>query len=303
MATGPALVIGEALVDIVRHPSGRTFEAPGGSPLNVAVTLARLGVDTSLLTALANDPRTEAIVDHLSHSGVTLVDGARRLPRTSTATALVQTDGSAEYEFDLTWDPTPQAGPPARVVHAGSLALFLEPGEALVRRRLEERSGSALISLDPNIRPSMLPDLRVVRRTFEKLLPHANVVKLSDEDLAWLYPDMAGRDAVRRLLDAGPALVALTQGARGCTLASDDAEVDLPAVPTEVGDTIGAGDSFMGGLLWQILASDLVDGLMHGQSLSPDDLTALGAAAAGVAAVTVSRKGANPPWLSELVGS
>lgn len=300
MAIGHALVIGEALVDIVRHANGDSFEAPGGSPLNVAVTLARLGVETSLLTALANDARTDSVVDHLVHSGVTLVDGARRLPRTSTATAVMRADGSARYEFDLAWDPTPCVGPPARVVHAGSLALFLQPGAALVRQRLEELSGSAMISLDPNIRPSLLPDLGVVRPMFEQLLPLAHVVKLSDEDAAWLYPGIAERDVVRRLLDAGPSLVAVTQGAHGCALASGGAEVSLAAVRTEVVDTIGAGDSFMGGLLWQILVSDLVDSLMAGQSLSSPDLAALGAAAADVAAVTVGRRGANPPWLSEL---
>lgn len=303
MTIGLVLVIGEALVDIVRHPNGESFEAPGGSPLNVAVTLGRLGVETSLLTALADDARTDAIVDHAARSGVTLVDGARRLPHTSTATALLQSEGSAGYEFDLAWDPTREAGPPARIVHAGSLALFLEPGAALVRRRLEERSGTALISLDPNIRPTLLPDPDVVRRRFEQLLPVANVVKLSDEDAAWLYPGVAERQAIRRLLDAGPSLVALTQGGRGCLLASGDVEVQLPSVRTEVADTIGAGDSFMGGLLWQLLASNLDDRLMAGQSLDSEDLTALGAAAAEVAAVAVSRSGANPPWLSELGGT
>jgi fructokinase len=248
----------------VRHANGESFEAPGGLQLNVAVSLGRLGVETSLLTALATDPRTDSIVGHLARSGVTLVDGAYRLARTSTATAVLHTDGSAGYEFDLAWDPSPHAGPTTRVVHAGSLALFIDPGEALVRQRLEERSGTAMISLDPNIRPTMLPDLDVVRRRFERLLPLANVVKLSDEDVTWLYPDVAERDAVRRLCDAGPSLVAVTHGAHGCTLVSGDAEVSLPAVRTEVVDTIGAGDSFMGGLLWQLLARDLADGRRRG---------------------------------------
>lgn len=300
MATGSALVIGEALVDIVRHPNGDTFEAPGGSPLNVAVTLARLGVDTSLLTALSNDSRTDMVVDHAVRSGVRLVDGARRLPRTSSAAATLQANGAADYTFDLAWNPTPESGPPAQVVHAGSVALFLEPGASLVRRRLEERSGTAMISLDPNIRPALSPDLGLVRLRFEQLVPFANVVKLSDEDVASLYPDVTKRHAVRLLLDAGPTLVVLTQGARGCTLASGEMEVTLPAVRSEVVDTIGAGDSYMGGLLWQILKRDLVGGLKAGQSLNAEDLTALGAAAADVAAVTVSRAGANPPWLSEL---
>lgn len=298
-----ALVIGEALVDVVRDTNGASFEAPGGSPLNVAVTLARLGVETSLITSLATDSRTDTIAAHLAHSGVTLIDGAKRLHRTSTATALMQPDGSARYEFDLAWDPTTAVGPPTRCVHAGSLGLFLPPGAGLVRRRLEELSGTTMISLDPNIRPSLLPDLRVVQRIFEQLLPLAQVVKLSDEDAACLYPGVADRDVVRRLLMAGPSLVAVTRGARGCLLASGDSEVHLPAVQTDVVDTIGAGDAFMGGLIHQILAHDLVADLLAGQCVRPPEMADLGAGAVRVAAITVSRRGADPPWLSEIQDS
>jgi len=299
-ASPQALVIGEALVDIVRDRSGATVETPGGSPLNVAVTLARLGVRTTLLTALGDDDRADLICAHLDDSGVEVAAGARRLPRTSTATALLQADGSARYEFDLRWDPLADVAPAAAVTHAGSLALFLEPGAEVVRRRLEDAATSSLITLDPNVRPTLLPDPQRARTAFEQLLPLARLVKLSDEDAAWLYPGLTDREVTRRLLAGGPGVVALTRGAHGCVMASGDVAVEVPAVPTRVVDTIGAGDSFMGALIERLILSGLAAQVVAGESLGPEALGALGRSAANVAAVTVGRPGADPPWRSEL---
>ncbi len=297
------LVIGESLVDIVETADGEVIETPGGSALNVAITLARLGVGTLLLTALGDDERADQIESHLAASGVTLVEGTRRLRRTSTAAARLQADGSAHYAFDVAWEPTTAAAPPARVVHAGSLALFLEPGAALVRRQLETVTDTALVTLDPNIRPTLLPARDAVLPGFEELLPLSHVVKLSDEDAAWLYPNLAERDVVRRLLDLGPSLVAITRGSSGCVLACRDSVVELSAAPTEVVDTIGAGDSFMGALIEQLLVRDLTQDLRVGRALWPEELAVIGGAAARVAAVTVGRRGADPPRLAELCGA
>ncbi|WP_459983950.1 carbohydrate kinase family protein [Nocardioides sp. AN3] len=298
-----ALVIGEALVDIVRDPEGVTLEAVGGSPLNVAVTLARLGVPTQLLTSLGDDHRADLIEDHLEQSGVELVPGARRLARTSTATATLQADGSAHYEFDLEWDPTPAQPRTATCTHAGSLGLFLEPGADLVRCRLEEAAHSSLVTLDPNIRPTLLADLGRTRVAFERLLPLAKVVKLSDEDAGWLYPGMPEREVVRHLLGAGPTVVAVTRGPQGCVMASGEFVVEVPAVRTDVVDTIGAGDSFMGALLHQLMVSGLTADVLAGETLWPEELDLLGRRAAQVAAVTVSRPGADPPWLADLTST
>lgn len=295
-----ALVIGEALVDIVRDPHGATVETAGGSPLNVAVTLARLGVRTQLLTGLGDDARADLIEAHLDDSGVGLVLGARRLARTSTATAFLQPDGAARYEFDLRWDPTPVAPAAAAITHAGSLALFLQPGADLVRRRLEDAATSSLVTLDPNVRPTLLPDRALARATFERLLPLARIVKLSDEDAGWLYPEMTVGQVSRHLVDAGPNVVAITRGGRGCLMASGDFAVEVPALATDVVDTIGAGDSFMGALIHQLIRSDLTADVLSGGALWPEDLDLLGRSAARVAAITVSRPGADPPWLSEL---
>lgn len=293
------LVVGEALVDIVVTPEGEVVEAPGGSPLNVAITLARLGVTTRLLTALGDDERAHRIEAHLEASGVALVDGERPLQRTSTATARMRPDGSATYEFDVVWELAYKA-PATPVLHAGSLALFREPGASVVRQLLDASTHTALVSLDPNIRPSLLPDHAQVLAQFETLLPMVHLVKLSDEDAAWLYPDLSERDVVRHLRRRGPALVVVTRGVRGCVLASGEAIVERPAVPTVVVDTIGAGDSFMGALIQQVLSLGLIGDLTRRRALWPEELAAIGDAAATVAALTVSRRGANPPWLPEL---
>jgi fructokinase len=297
-----ALVIGESLVDIVETADGEIVETPGGSALNVAITLARLGVETLLLTAIGDDERADQIEGHLAASGIALVEGTRRLRRTSTAAARLQADGSARYAFDVAWEPPDVAPPPARVVHAGSLALFLEPGATLVRRRLETATATALVTLDPNVRPTLLPARDTVLPGFEELLPLAHVVKLSDEDAAWLYPGVPERDVVRRLLDLGPSLITITRGSSGCVLACRDSVVELPAAPTDVVDTIGAGDSFMGALIQQLLLHDLIQDLRAGRALWPEELAVIGGAAARVAAVTVGRRGADPPRLAELHG-
>ena len=294
------LVIGEALVDIVRDRDGGTVESVGGSPLNVAVTLARLGVRTELLTGLGDDDRADLIQAHLTESGVGLVPGARRLDHTSTATAFLQPDGAAHYEFDLRWDPTPVAPAAAAVTHAGSLALFLQPGADLVRRRLEAAATSSLITLDPNVRPALLPDRALARAAFERLLPLARIVKLSDEDAGWLYPEMGVGEMSRHLLDAGPNVVAITRGSHGSVMASGNFTVEVPTVATDVVDTIGAGDSFMGALIHQLICCDLTTDVLAGEALWPEELDLLGRNAARVAAITVSRPGADPPWLSEL---
>jgi fructokinase len=294
------LVIGESLIDIVETRTGGVFEAPGGSPLNVAITLARLGVETHLLTAIGADDRADRIEEHLNASGVVLVRGAHSLPRTSTATARMREDGSADYEFDVAWSLPATQLPRVRVVHAGSLGLFVDPGAEVVRRHLESAGPAVLVTLDPNIRPSLLPERVTVLNRFERLLPLAHVVKLSDEDAAWLYPDLDERQVIHHLLDAGPTLVAVTRGAAGCVLACREAVMEIPAAPVEVIDTIGAGDSFMGALIHQVLLHDLVPDLVSGQRLWPEELQAIGSAAAGIAAVTVSRPGADPPYLAEL---
>jgi len=297
------VVIGEALVDIVVRPDASRTHAPGGSPMNVAVTLARLGVRTELVTSFGDDEHGELIRDHLARSGVLLTPGSQSGDKTSTAVAQLRPDGSAAYEFDISWTPQMPASSSPTVVHAGSLGLWLEPGAGTVRRCLDGAArGGALVTLDPNIRPAILPAPEAVRERFEALARTAHVVKLSAEDAAYLYPGSDAEGVVGLLGRCGVRLVAVTDENRGTLISSGPNTVVVRPPLVAVSDTIGAGDTFMGALIHQLLTRGLVPAAKEGPGLSPDDLVAICRFAHRAAAVTVSRPGADPPWLTELEG-
>ena len=295
------VVIGEALVDIVVRPDGTRTEAPGGSPMNVAVALARLGVPTQLATSLGDDEHGKLIKAHLQRSGVVLTPGSESMEKTSTAIAHLQADGSAHYEFDTRWAPERPVVPSPTVFHAGSIALWLEPGGDTVRQCLERAArDGVLVTLDPNIRRAVLPDAGCVRDRFHELAQNADVVKLSAEDAAYLYPQLDADGVVERLMQTGVQLVAITDENRGTLIASGRNSVVVRPPLVSVSDTIGAGDTFMGALIQQLLTRGLVEAVRDARGLAPNELVAICRFANRAAAVTVSRQGADPPWLGEL---
>jgi fructokinase len=249
-------VIGESLVDIISDPrragstqAGSTQAHPGGSPLNVAVGVARLGLVTNLVTHYADDRYGLMIEDHLHSNGVTAIRGGSA--PTSTATATLGSDGAATYAFDIGWDITGASLPALAAVegsthvHTGSIAAVLPPGDqaalALVRAAREQ----ATVSFDPKCRPGISPDAAAARSQAELFVAASDVVKASDEDLAWLYPDSTPDESVAAWLELGPALVALTRGADGPVIMTRQGRVEMPAEAITVADTVGAGDSFM----------------------------------------------------------
>ncbi|MDQ4138189.1 MAG: carbohydrate kinase, partial [Actinomycetota bacterium] len=289
------LVIGEALVDIVRSQDG-VREFPGGSPLNVAYGLARLGIPTTLQTRIGRDRHGELIREHLAAAGVELWPGSEGAPRTSTAIARLGDDGAASYEFDIRWDVEPIGAPAFRAVHAGSIAAFLEPGARAVRETLAAASSTALVTFDPNIRAALVGSRESALATFAETVRLADVVKLSDEDAEWLYPEADDVDAVlQRVLDLGATLAVCTLGAAGARLRTQELAVGVPAVQVQVADTIGAGDSFMSCLIAELLRQSASPG-----KLGAEELDAVGRAAVRAAAITVSRPGAQPPSAEEL---
>jgi fructokinase len=295
------LVVGEALVDIVIRPDGTEVAAPGGSPMNVAVTLARLGVSTQLATSLGDDEHGELIRTHLARSGAFLASGAHTLSKTSRAVARIQPDGSATYEFDITWAPDVPTLSSSSVVHAGSIALWLHPGAEAVRSCLEEAARlGALVTLDPNIRPAVLPDASSARRGFHELAQWADVVKLSVEDADYLYPGLSPADVVERVQASGVHVVALTDESRGTRIASGASCVVVRPPRVPVTDTIGAGDTYMGALIHQLLTRGHIEALKEARDLPSEELSTICSFANRAAAVTVSRQGADPPWLEEL---
>lgn len=296
---GHVLVVGESLVDVVNTPTAPPIEAPGGSPLNVAVTLGRMGTPVSLLTALGHDDRGERLRDHLTSSRVDIRPGAV-LPHTSSAVARVGGDGAATYEFDIVWPslrPCDLAG--ADIVHTGSIAFFCAPGAADVQRLLREAHVSgAITTLDPNIRPALVGDHAAAVDHFEGSLRWVDVVKLSDEDAAWLYPDLRLDDVMALLLERGPGLVALTRGSSGASLHTRTARVHVPTALTHVVDTVGAGDAWMGALIHGLAAVPKPQ--RQAERLDTSDLRRWGEFANRVAAATVATQGANPPWADGL---
>ncbi|MEV7632252.1 PfkB family carbohydrate kinase [Microbacterium sp. NPDC089318] len=294
------LVVGEALVDIVRRADGGTTETPGGSPANVALTLGRLGHAPQLLTAVGADRRGEKLQRWLAASGVDLV--GTKIERTSTAQATLDAHGAASYEFEVDWRIDAADAARADILHVGSIAAALEPGARTVSDIVDRHRGLALIGCDPNVRPSLIEDSVASRQKMHELLARADVIKASDEDLAWLYPGLDAMTAARELLLAGALLVVLTQGSAGAIALRGDDEVRVPAVPVDVVDTVGAGDTFMGALLHGLLRHGISGSTSRASLglLSLPRLIQILRRSTLAASITVSRPGADPPTWAEL---
>lgn len=301
--TATFLTVGEALTDIVVHGDGHRVEHPGGSPMNVAVALGRLGYTSHLLTRIGGDARGEAIRAHLAESRVDLTPGSITGPATSTAEAQLDASGAATYTFDLTWDPDPSGllhGITA--VHTSSIAAVLDPGAATVAQVLDRYRGQATISYDPNARPALMGDAAEARERIEAIIARADVVKSSDEDVAWLYDTEDVEDVVASWRRSGPGLTVLTRGGEGAVGFSDSGRVQVAPPRVEVVDTVGAGDTFSAGIL-DALADKRLLGADRREAIAAmpsDDVAGVLRRAARLAAVTVSRSGANPPWSHEL---
>lgn len=288
------LVVGEALVDLVHGHAGMR-EYPGGSPANVALGLGRLGVDVALLTDLGRDDRGRRLGMHLEEASVRVLDASFSDAPTSTASAFIGADGSARYSFDVQWRVRSSLPPiRSRIVHTGSIAAFREPGAAAVRS-LVRCTDAAEITFDPNIRPALVGDRDEVLDAFEAIASHASVVKLSDEDASWLYPDASASDVLAAVRELGPHLVAFTAGANGSLISVGGETMDIPAVSVQTVDTIGAGDAYMASLIASLLEHP-------SESLTPELARHIGYRAARAAAITVSRSGADLPTLAEVEG-
>lgn len=306
-------VLGEAIVDLVAGADGRFTPHPGGSPLNVAVGLARLGRPTALLARLSTTTFGVLLHDHAETNGVDLTVTASATEPASLA--VVSTDGAGQprYDFyvdgtaDWQWRPGELQVPSGtQILHTGSLATWQPPGAEQVANAVAgaRAAGTTLISYDPNVRPGLLGDPATGRRVVDRYVALAHLVKASAEDLSWLYPGIALPEvAYGWLATGGPRLVVVTDGSRGCRAFRAPGDVlEVPATPVRVVDTVGAGDAFMAALL---------DGLAHVGVVQPDGLSGISRdALAGVlrraslaAALTCGRPGADPPGTAELAAA
>ncbi|MFE3996844.1 carbohydrate kinase [Streptomyces goshikiensis] len=288
------VVGGEALIDLVpaAAPPGALLPRPGGGPYNTALALGRLGARVAFCSRVSADGFGESLLAGLRAAGVDLSLVQRGPEPTTLAVPSLAPDGSAAYGFYVegtadrlfTLPPALPAG--VRALGLGTCSLVLEPGasayEALLRR--ESRRG-LLTLLDPNIRPALIADPAAYRSRFEGWLPYVSVLKLSEDDAAWL----GGR--VRDWLAAGPSAVVLTRGSEGLTVwTREGAEHSVPSRRVTVADTIGAGDTVGAALLHRLA----------GHRAGPVDWPGVLEYAAHAAALTCTRAGAEPPYAAEL---
>jgi fructokinase len=292
------LVIGESLIDIVERDGQVRDEHVGGSPLNVAVGLARLGRDVDFLTHIGDDPRGRRIVGYVDAAGAQLVSGSQTATRTATARLTVNEDGSANYVFNLDWQlsGTPPVAPPL-FVHTGSIAAVQEPGCLAVAALVDAYHLSATVTFDPNVRPSLIVDRDLARERIERLVERSDIVKVSEEDLHWIDPDRPPERIAQTWLALGPAIVAVTMADRGAAAVCAAGVARVTARPVRVVDTVGAGDAFMVGLIDALWGRGLLGAERRAElaAIDLDALTAALAAASDAAAITVTRAGADLP--------
>lgn len=288
-------VAGEALVDIVD-----SVAHPGGSPLNVAVGLGRLGRDVTLSTDIGADKYGELIEDHLRDSGVQLAAAASVAEPTSTATVTLDAASNASYEFELHCALEQLEPSDAELLHTGSIAAFRSPSAQKLIEVFSTAAQDQLKSYDPNLRPALVDDRNAAISHIEKLCSLAHVVKLSDEDALWLYPGWDTDRVLERILDLGASLAVMTFGAHGAQAMTREHEIVVPAFSVTTVDTVGAGDAFMAGLLHALFEGSLAQDLLDGKTLDRTELERALEIAAACAGMTVARTGANPPTLSEL---
>jgi fructokinase len=278
------LVVGESLVDLISEPGGWRFEAaPGGSPLNVAVGLAAAGHSVRLASELGDDLFGGLVRDHLARYGVDPADLVTAAAPTNLAFARLDEAGAAGYDFRLgwRWRGRPElAG--VGCLHVGSLGAVLAPGADAVRETVAAaRRRGIPVSYDPNVRPALMGD--GARPAIEELVAAADLVKVSREDLAWLYPGTPDVAAAAGWAGRGPRLVVVTRGGDGAVAVSPEHSVECPAPRVDVVDTVGAGDAFTAGLLSRLTdwsPSDIADAIRH---------------ATAVAAAVCTQRGAAPP--------
>lgn len=298
------LVVGEALVDVVRGRDGTVREHAGGSAANAAVALARLGRAVRFVTAYADDAHGRLLADHLGDNGVRLGSDPVILERTATAVATLGEGGAATYDFDIDWriGPIAAAGVEPVAVVFGSIGAALEPGASQVAKLVEQHRNAALTVFDLNARPGITGTGPEVVTRAEAMAALADVVKASDEDLETLWPGRAHSDVAAELIERGTGAVVVTRGEHGLSWFAASGEGNVPVVPADVADTIGAGDTVTAAVvdgLWEVGAVGAAAraGLA---ALGAEDWQVVLAQAARAAAITVGRPGGDPPWRHEL---
>ena len=290
-------VCGEVLIDIL--PTGPVV---GGGPANTAKALARLGHDVHFIDGISNDAYGQVARTELLRDGVNLDLALASDKPTCTASVTLDAAGGASYEFLIdgtatfdfapSWLPDPYRFQP-QVLHIGTLVTVIEPGASALYDWAMQVAEFAPIVFDPNIRPSVQPDRDLYEAAVEKWAALSAVIKVSDDDLAWLFPSQSIDDVAKRWINDGDFLVVVTRGANGIVGFTEDGRVEVPGVKVDVVDTVGAGDTVGAIVVEAMIEHGLIE-------LRGDRLHEVLSRAAHAAAITCSRQGAQPPYKHEL---
>ncbi|MEM6846783.1 MAG: carbohydrate kinase [Pseudomonadota bacterium] len=307
------LCCGEALIDMipVDGPGGRQAwrAVPGGALFNCAIALGRLGAPAGLLTGLSSDSFGRLLKDALTHSSADYSIAIATDRKTALAFVHLQ-DGNAHYTFydegtaalGISIEDVAPLSSTVTTLVFGGISLVGEPCASTMEAvQVRDREGR-VVMLDPNVRPSFIDDPTAFRERVWRMMRRSHIVKVSDDDLAWLYPDERSPEGgVRAILDMGPDIVLHTKGSVGATATLSSGQmVSVPAAPVEVVDTVGAGDTFNAG----VLAALFSRGALTPANIRQVDAGTLREALVyGVkaAAFSVSKRGAEPPWKSDIV--
>lgn len=303
-----AVVVGEALVDLVVAVDGSVTAHLGGGPFNAARSAGRLGAAVSFLARVSDDRFGRMIRESLAADGVDLTTIVATSDPTTLAVAELDERGAATYRFHLADTSAPgltvddalaRLPDDVSVLCLGTLGLLLPPMAEASMALADSVRGRAAVVVDPNIRTALLgADDGEYRRRLDAVMALADVVKVSDDDLAWITPSLSTDDGARALVERGTRTVVVTRGSDGATaFGRDGLRVDVPGQRVAVVDTIGAGDSFVGALVARLVAEG--DRWLDDATALADSLSF----ANRVAGITVSRAGASPPTLAELTGS
>lgn len=283
-------VAGESLVDLL--PDG---PVPGGGPANTAIALARLGIPVCFVGGISTDEYGKLLRTNLERNDVDLSYVLESDLPTAVAEVTLASDGSAWYHFSLTNTATFSFAPEKlptqspQVLHIGSLATVVEPAASQLFQWAS--SLKTQIVFDPNVRPAVLADSQRYRESVEDWAKISTVIKLSSDDLAFLYPEQSALEALGNLMHPGCALIVLTQGENGVIGITPNETIVVPGIPVSVIDTIGAGDT---------VGAILVEAIAQGIPLVGVDLERTLKRAVRAAAITCSRAGCNPPTADEL---
>ncbi len=297
-------VCGEVLIDLIPDGSGERVPHVGGGPANTAKALARLGHEVYFIDGISSDKygqmsRQELLDDEVKLDLALISDKPTCLAIVSLnenggASYEFEIDGTATFDFSASWLPDPSKYKPS-VLHIGTLVSVIQPAADVLYDWAMQVAEFAPIVFDPNVRSVVMNDRDKYLASVERWVAISSVVKVSDDDMAWLYPGQQYADVAKRWVNDGAALVVVTRGAEGLVGFTSDGSVEVPGVKVDVADTVGAGDT-VGAIIVEAM---IEKGILN---LTGDTLKAVLYRAAVAAGITCSRKGAQPPFKRELKG-